>query len=165
MTDTADGDRHSVGPASAEAAPPESIEALLAAAEPTAARRLGELIERLEATGRLRTVRPVELSGADGPRREPTIGALPIRGVSFDSRRVRASSVFVAIPGGRVDGHNFVAAAAALGAAAAVVENPIPGAAVPQIVVDDARRALATVAAWWYGDPSQIGRASCRERV
>jgi UDP-N-acetylmuramoyl-L-alanyl-D-glutamate--2,6-diaminopimelate ligase len=155
VTDTADGDRHSVGPASAEAAPPESIEALLAAAEPTAPRRLGELIERLEATGRLRTVRPVELSGADGPRREPTIGALPIRGVSFDSRHVRASSVFVAVPGGRVDGHNFVAAAAALGAAAAIVENPIPGAAVPQIVVDDARHALATVAAWWYGDPSR----------
>jgi UDP-N-acetylmuramoyl-L-alanyl-D-glutamate--2,6-diaminopimelate ligase len=134
------------------------MDALLAAAEPTAPRRLGELIERLEATGRLRTVRPVEAGfgiEVGGARREPGIGALRIRGIGFDSRQVRAGSVFVAVPGGRADGHDYVAVAAALGAAAAIVERPIPGAALPQIVVDDARRALATVAAWWYGDPSR----------
>jgi UDP-N-acetylmuramoyl-L-alanyl-D-glutamate--2,6-diaminopimelate ligase len=61
----------------------------------------------------------------------------------------------VAVPGVHADGHDFVAAAAAFGAAAAVVERPVPGAALPQIVVDDARRALAIAAAWWYGDPSR----------
>jgi UDP-N-acetylmuramoyl-L-alanyl-D-glutamate--2,6-diaminopimelate ligase len=75
--------------------------------------------------------------------------------VTFDSRHLRASSVFVAVPGAHVDGHDYVAAAAALGAVAAVVERPVPGAALPQIVVDDARRALAAVGAWWYGDPSR----------
>jgi UDP-N-acetylmuramoyl-L-alanyl-D-glutamate--2,6-diaminopimelate ligase len=144
VTDPAGGDRAG-----------DSLQELLAAAEPTAPRRLGELIERLEATGRLRTVRPMQAAESGKPGRDPSIGALPIRGLSFDSRHVVPSSVFVAVPGGRVDGHEFVAAAASLGAAAAVVERPIADAALPQIVVDDARRALATIAAWWYGDPSR----------
>jgi UDP-N-acetylmuramoyl-L-alanyl-D-glutamate--2,6-diaminopimelate ligase len=130
------------------------MDQLLAAAEPVRSRRLGELIERLEATGRLRTVRPGEVPEGVGPG-AATIGALAIRGMTFDSRHVRADSVFVAVPGGRSDGHDFVAAAAAFGAAAAIVERPQPGVPVPQIVVDDARRALATTAAWWYGDPSR----------
>lgn len=155
MTDTADGDRPAVDSIAPEPLPPDSMAELLKAAEPTAPRRLGELIERLEATGRLRTVRPVEPGVVEGHRREQSIGSTQVRGVSFDSRHVGASSIFVAVPGGRVDGHDYVVAAAALGAVAAIVEKPIPGAALPQIVVDDARRALATVAAWWYGDPSR----------
>lgn len=130
----------------------QSIAGLLAAAEPAAPRRLGELIQRLEASGRLRTVRPVE--GVGQAQAGPAPGSLAIRGVGCDSRRVTRSSVFVAIPGAHVDGHDFVVAAAALGAAAAIVERPVPAAAIPQVVVDDARRALATAAAWWYGDPS-----------
>src|SRR5450756_1210785 len=130
----------------------QSIAGLLAAAEPAAPRRLGELIQRLEASGRLRTVRPAERVGQAQAESAP--GSLAIRGVGCDSRRVTRSSVFVAIPGAHVDGHDFVVAAAALGAAAAIVERPVPDAAIPQVVVDDARRALATAAAWWYGDPS-----------
>jgi UDP-N-acetylmuramoyl-L-alanyl-D-glutamate--2,6-diaminopimelate ligase len=131
----------------------DSMVDLLAAAEPTAPRRLGELIQRLEASGRLRRVRPVEHVGQAQPG--PAPGSLVITGVGFDSRSVRPLSVFVAIPGAHVDGHDFVVAAAALGAAAAIVERPVPAAAIPQVVVDDARRALATAAAWWYGDPSR----------
>ena len=118
----------------------------LAAAEPTTSRDLGELIERLKAQGRLRAVHAAESQGA--------LGSLPIRGISFDSRRVREGSVFVAVPGGHVDGHDYVAAALALGAAAAIVERPISGVAVPQIVVDRSQAAMAVAAAWWYGDPS-----------
>jgi UDP-N-acetylmuramoyl-L-alanyl-D-glutamate--2,6-diaminopimelate ligase len=62
--------------------------------------------------------------------------------------------LFVAIPGLHVDGHDFVDAAAAAGAAAAVVDRALPELAVPQLVVGDTRPALATAAAWWYGDPS-----------
>ncbi|HEX7431966.1 MAG TPA: Mur ligase domain-containing protein, partial [Candidatus Limnocylindrales bacterium] len=130
----------------------QSIADMLAAAEPTAPRRLGELIQRLEASGRLRTVRPVELVGR--AQAGPAPGSLAIRGVAFDSRRVTPSSVFIAVRGAHADGHDFVVAAAALGAVAAIVERPVPAAAIPQVVVDDARRALATAAAWWYGDPS-----------
>jgi UDP-N-acetylmuramoyl-L-alanyl-D-glutamate--2,6-diaminopimelate ligase len=143
-----------VDPASAEA-----WDRLLSAAQPATPRPLGDLIERLETCGRLSDVPagsagPAATIGTAAQDRERWIGAVEICGVAFDSRRVGPGFVFVAVPGGRADGHDFVAAAAALGAAAAIVERPIPDVAVPQIVVDDGRRALAATAAWWYGDPS-----------
>lgn len=128
---------------------------MIAAAGPKTTRRLGELIERLEAEGRLRTVRVPKVP-ADEPSAEPAaVGSLPIRGIAFDSRRVMAGSVFVAVPGEHVDGHDYVAAAVALGAAAVIVERPLARVAIPQIVVDRSRAALAVAAAWWYGDPSR----------
>ncbi|KAA8822129.1 UDP-N-acetylmuramoyl-tripeptide--D-alanyl-D-alanine ligase [Bifidobacterium vespertilionis] len=63
-----------------------------------------------------------------------------------DSRQVRAGSVFVAIKGERVDGHDFVASVGDKGAAAAIVEHEVPGAAVPQIVVDNSVKALGALA-------------------
>jgi len=41
------------------------------------------------------------------------------------------------------------------GAAAAIVERPLPEVALPQLVVDRAARALADAAAWWFGEPSR----------
>lgn len=114
----------------------------LAAAEPTVPRRLGELVERLAAEGRLRTA-------------DPALASLPIRGLALDSRQVRPGWLFVAVPGAHVDGHDFIALAAELGAAAAIVERPVLGALLPQIVVDRSQAALATAACWWYGDPSR----------
>ena len=61
----------------------------------------------------------------------------------------------MAVPGFHVDGHDFVAGAAAAGAAAAIVERPVPGTSLPQLVVSSARAALARSAAWWYGDPTK----------
>jgi UDP-N-acetylmuramoyl-L-alanyl-D-glutamate--2,6-diaminopimelate ligase len=82
-------------------------------------------------------------------------GDLAIRGITYDSRHVPAGSVFVAIRGGRSDGHDFVSTAAERGAVAAIVERAVPGLAIPQLVVADTRRTLATAAAWWYADPSR----------
>jgi UDP-N-acetylmuramoyl-L-alanyl-D-glutamate--2,6-diaminopimelate ligase len=79
---------------------------------------------------------------------------LPVSGVTQDSRSVIAGSLFVALAGQHVDGHGFVAAAAEQGAAAALVERPIPEVALPQLVVASGPAALARSAAWWYGDPS-----------
>jgi len=134
----------------------ESLRGLLERGEITSERRLWELIERLEAHGRIRTVSPAgaDVPTAPGRAYEPALGSVRVKGVAFDSRQVRGSSVFVAIPGAHADGHDFVAAAAGLGAVAAIVEHPVPGAPLPQIVVDNTRLALATAAAWWYGDPS-----------
>ncbi len=132
---------------------PDALRDLLAAAEPGGSRRLGELIERLEAEGRLRMIRP-----ARAPFGEPgdeSIGALRVLGVAFDSRRVRAGSLFLAIGGAHANGHDFIGSAAALGAGAAIVERPLAGATIPQIVVVDSRAALASAAAWWYGDPGR----------
>ena len=60
----------------------------------------------------------------------------------------------MAVPGLHADGHDFVAAAARAGAAVALVDRALPDFDLPQLVVDDTRAALATAAAWWYGDPS-----------
>jgi len=121
---------------------------LLAASEPSDPAPLGGLIDRLAAEGRLR-----------GARRDGrAIGAaalagIPVCGVTHDSRDVREGWVFVAVPGLHADGHDFVAGAAARGAAAAIVERPLREVTLPQLVVGDSRTTLATAAAWWYGDP------------
>jgi UDP-N-acetylmuramoyl-tripeptide--D-alanyl-D-alanine ligase len=50
------------------------------------------------------------------------------RGVSIDTRAVSANDLFVALKGPRFDGHDFVVAALSSGAAAAMVDRPMPGA-------------------------------------
>ena len=64
------------------------------------------------------------------------------RGAAIDSRRVEGGELFFALPGERTDGHRFVAAALAAGAAAAVVRTPAADAACPQIRVEDVTEAL-----------------------
>jgi UDP-N-acetylmuramoyl-L-alanyl-D-glutamate--2,6-diaminopimelate ligase len=133
----------------------DALAELIASAEPKTPRRLGELIERLEAEGRMRTVLAPERPRDAASAARVAVGSMPIRGLTFDSRRVTAGSIFVAVPGEHVDGHDYVPAAVALGAAAVIVERPLAGVATPQIVVDRAQAALAVAAAWWYGDPSR----------
>jgi UDP-N-acetylmuramoyl-L-alanyl-D-glutamate--2,6-diaminopimelate ligase len=171
------GASHAAAGATSRAA--AEISRLLAAAEPTTPRPLRELIGRLEASGRLRGVRPAPAApGATGraadsleseavpapapaslpvpaPGSPSGIGTPVVRGLTFDSRQVVAGSVFVAVSGVHADGHDFVTAAASAGALAAIVERSVAGAPLPQLVVDDSRRALAAAAAWWYGDPSR----------
>ena len=65
--------------------------------------------------------------------------------VVIDSRLATPGSLFVALPGERVDGHDFVATAAAAGAAAALVSRTT-GAPLAEIVVDDPLAALADMA-------------------
>lgn len=64
-------------------------------------------------------------------------------GFSWDSRDVRRGSVFLAIKGSRVDGHDHVEEALSGGAVAAVVERPMAG---PCLVVDNLVEALARFA-------------------
>ena len=68
--------------------------------------------------------------------------------VSTDSRALSGGELFVALVGPHFDGHDFVAAAADRGAAAAVVARPLP-LPIPQIVVDDTLRALQRAAQAW----------------
>ncbi len=69
-------------------------------------------------------------------------------GVSIDSRTLERGQVFFALRGERFDGHGFVAAAAARGAAGAVVESPAEG-TLPQVIVKDAGAALTALARAW----------------
>jgi UDP-N-acetylmuramoyl-tripeptide--D-alanyl-D-alanine ligase len=65
--------------------------------------------------------------------------------VVIDSRLAEPGSLFIALPGERVDGHDFAAAAVAGGAAAVLVGRELP-LAVPQLVVDDPADGLARLA-------------------
>lgn len=99
-----------------------------------------------------------ELSGAEIVRGD---GATTVAGVEHDSRRVIGGSLFVAIPGFHVDGHDFLAQVAGSGAAAVVVQRDHEAAwqavqdQVAVIAVDDTRIALAEAAAWWYRHPGR----------
>jgi UDP-N-acetylmuramoyl-tripeptide--D-alanyl-D-alanine ligase len=66
-------------------------------------------------------------------------------GVDTDSRLIAAGGIFVAKPGEETDGHLFVDAAVANGAAVAIVEHVVD-ATVTQIVVPSAVQALADLA-------------------
>ncbi|MDE2565022.1 MAG: UDP-N-acetylmuramyl tripeptide synthetase, partial [Burkholderiales bacterium] len=75
--------------------------------------------------------------------------------VHSDTRTLRAGDLFVALRGERFDGHDYLAAARARGAVAAMVDRRAPAAAgaapLPLLVVDDTRLGLGRLAAYWRG--------------
>ena len=82
--------------------------------------------------------------------------ARTVSAIAYDSRRVAAGDVFVALRGLKADGAAFAEAAIARGASAIVAESPAPlGVRVPWVVVRDARLALALLADGFYGHPSE----------
>jgi UDP-N-acetylmuramoyl-L-alanyl-D-glutamate--2,6-diaminopimelate ligase len=87
-------------------------------------------------------------------RAEAAVGA--VNSVAYDSRMVQPGDVFVALRGQHADGTAFARQAIDRGAVAVVAEQPAPeGTAVAWAVVDDARRALAALAAALYRHPSR----------
>lgn len=75
-------------------------------------------------------------------------GAVPVGpDVVVDSRKVTPGSIFVALPGERVDGHDFAVTAAEQGASAVLCAHPVEGLAVPALVVDDVLAALGRIGA------------------
>jgi UDP-N-acetylmuramoyl-L-alanyl-D-glutamate--2,6-diaminopimelate ligase len=80
-------------------------------------------------------------------------GEVTVSGISDDSRNVEPGDLYCAWAGSAVDSHDFVAGAAGAGATAALVERPVPGAGIPQIIVHDGRRAAAIAASMLYGEP------------
>ncbi len=72
-------------------------------------------------------------------------GSATVTGVTLDSRAVAAGDLFVAVAGERVDGHDFLDAAAAAGAVAALTTRP--GGPLPALVVDDTVAGLGRLAA------------------
>jgi UDP-N-acetylmuramoyl-L-alanyl-D-glutamate--2,6-diaminopimelate ligase len=87
---------------------------------------------------------------------EPAAMGKTVRALSYDSRKVSAGSVFVAVRGQKADGSAFAAQALAKGALAVVAEaEPLPGAQAPWVQVSDGRAAMARLAAAFYGWPSR----------
>ena len=117
----------------------------------------------------------------------PTGQEPALSSVVMDSREAQPGSLFVAEKGERADGHDFVAAAFANGAIAALVERPLPDhptldlrqtppdpAAIQTpvcLVVDDSVRALQEAArTWWQkfsvtvvGITGSVGKTSTKE--
>lgn len=77
--------------------------------------------------------------------------------LTADSREVIPGSVFVAVRGTQVDGHDFIDRALAAGAAAVVCEElpAAPAAGVMWIKVESSARALGLLASAWHGFPSR----------
>lgn len=78
-----------------------------------------------------------------------------ITSLVYDSRKVTKGSLYVAIVGANVDGHDFIAQAVDAGAAGVVVEKDVE---VPDSVAviksDDTREALALLSAAWFDHPA-----------
>jgi UDP-N-acetylmuramoyl-L-alanyl-D-glutamate--2,6-diaminopimelate ligase len=79
--------------------------------------------------------------------------AVEIRDLAYDSRRVSDGTLFFCFAGEKTDGHDFAPKAVEDGAAALVVERPLE-LDVPQALVEDARAAMAPIAAAINGDPT-----------
>ncbi|MBI4493413.1 MAG: UDP-N-acetylmuramoyl-L-alanyl-D-glutamate--2,6-diaminopimelate ligase [Chloroflexi bacterium] len=110
-----------------------------------------------ERSGAKPTRRLAELvAEAPGARIVQGEGERLISGIAFDSRTVQPGDLFVAIPGQRHDGRQFVAQAVARGAAAIAAEAPVQQAGAAAVVqVPSARSALADLAAAFFGHPSR----------
>ena len=101
---------------------------------------LANVTSALEAAGLLAAVR----------------GNLPefVDGISDDSRTVRQNSLFIAVKGAALDGHDYLGRAEQQGASAAMVEDP-GRTSLPAIVVREGRKAAATAASTAFGNPSR----------
>lgn len=90
-------------------------------------------------------------------RRQNTSDDPTIRGIRYDSRQVSPGDLFVALRGANSDGHDYLERAVAGGAAALLVEEmPESGPQfdLPIVRVPDSRRALAPIAARFFGNPA-----------
>ena len=107
----------------------------------------------------------------------------PVRGGAVDSRLVEPGSLFVALPGERTDGHRFLGAAAAAGAAALLISREpdrgrgdAPLDELPDLTiirVSDTLRGLQAVASLWrtrfhplvVGVTGSIAKTSTKEAI
>src|SRR5262245_7827400 len=88
---------------------------------------------------------PVEVVG-----RAPT----EIADLAYDARAAGPGSLYFCIPGSRADGHDFAPEAVANGTVALVVQRPLE-LPVPQLVVEDARRAMPLAADEFFERPTE----------
>jgi UDP-N-acetylmuramoyl-L-alanyl-D-glutamate--2,6-diaminopimelate ligase len=78
-----------------------------------------------------------------------------ITGLAFDSRKVKPGSLFIALRGEKVDGHDFIDQAVAAGAVAVVVDRTGLKPRVTTVVVEDSRAAMADLAVAFFRNPAR----------
>jgi len=79
-----------------------------------------------------------------------------VKGICFDSRKVKPGYLFIAVKGTQSDGHAFIEKAVADGAVAVIAEK-LPESIsdnITYVTVKDSAKALGVVAANFYGNPS-----------
>ena len=94
----------------------------------------------------IKAIQPVKVSGSLDR---------DITAICYDSRRVIEGALFVALPGEKTDGTQFIDAAIERGAAAIVSEKPGLTTRATAIEVTNARSAMADLAAAFFRQPSQ----------
>lgn len=94
------------------------------------------------------------LSLAIGAARTGSGASLEVGDLTYDSRDVRPGAVFFCVSGATSDGHGFAQTAVDNGAVALVVERPL-SLDVPQLLVPDARAAMAIAADWFFRQPTR----------
>ncbi|NNG27672.1 MAG: UDP-N-acetylmuramoyl-L-alanyl-D-glutamate--2,6-diaminopimelate ligase, partial [Ignavibacteriaceae bacterium] len=87
---------------------------------------------------------------------------MDIAGIEYDSRKVENNSLFVAVKGFKVDGHNFIQNALNSGASAIILDDEefVPEELFKahdaiKIFVKDSRIAMAEASNFFYGEPSK----------
>src|SRR4051794_2137854 len=94
------------------------------------------------------------LAQALAPNEIVNAAAVDIADVAYNTRAVGSGALFFCVRGSRSDGHDLAPEAVGRGAAALVVERALD-VPVPQLVVTDARRAMAPAAVAFFRDPSR----------
>lgn len=95
---------------------------------------------------------------------------MAVGGFGTDTRTLRSGDMFIAVRTERRDGHDFLAAARAQGAACALVAHPVAD-ELPQLIVADPLVALRRLAAAWrlrfagqvLGVTGSVGKTSTKE--
>jgi UDP-N-acetylmuramoyl-L-alanyl-D-glutamate--2,6-diaminopimelate ligase len=78
-----------------------------------------------------------------------------ITGIAMDNHSVKPGDLFVAMKGGKADGHDFILDAVKRGAAAVVGDKVITNLSVPYVQVENSRQSLTWLAAKFYDNPGR----------
>jgi len=90
-------------------------------------------------------------------------GGVAVTSLCYDSRQAGPGALFVAVPGLKADGHDYIGQALEGGAVAVAVQADrrekwrglVSKRGVPALVAPDTRAALAQIAAVWHGHPAR----------
>jgi UDP-N-acetylmuramoyl-tripeptide--D-alanyl-D-alanine ligase len=114
-----------------------------------------------------------EIMAVTGGRLLQGSPAAPVYGFAYDSRKVRPGDCFVAMPGERVDGHDYAARAAEAGATCILVGRPVAARGTALVEVKDPLLALGQLGRYHrerygvkvVGVTGSVGKTTTKEMV
>ncbi len=120
----------------------------------------------------MRHLTPAVLRDVTGGEAKGELPSEEITDITTDSRAVMPGGLFAAIPGSKVDGHDYIPMAAEKGASCALCQR-FAEADIPQIMVDDTQTALRRIAAFYrcqfdipfVGVTGSVGKTTAKEMI